>query len=114
MKTNHYLLGPLLLTAIYALGKSLLSFLFSRTPGTGLYDNLQQYDVPDPTAIFDMTYFSRSPKAFCALAKDLYPGHYKPNLAHYFVRLLHEKKILLRHYTQNIDGLERSKEISEK
>ncbi|XP_053923783.1 NAD-dependent protein deacetylase sirtuin-3, mitochondrial isoform X4 [Cuculus canorus] len=38
---------------------------------------------------------------------ELYPGNYRPNYAHYFLRLLHEKGLLLRLYTQNIDGLER-------
>jgi hypothetical protein len=28
-----------------------------RTPGTGLYDNLQQYNLPNPMAIFDISYF---------------------------------------------------------
>lgn len=78
-----------------------------RTPGTGLYDNLQQYNVPSPESIFDISYFAVNPKPFFALARDLYPGKYAPNLAHYFVRLLQEKSILLRNYTQNIDGLER-------
>lgn len=78
-----------------------------RTPGTGLYDNLKHYNIPDPTSIFDITYFSRLPKPFFALARDLYPGRYQPNLAHLFVRLLQDKKVLLRNYTQNIDGLER-------
>ena len=79
-----------------------------RSPGTGLYDNLQQYKIPDPTAIFDIGYFARNPKPFFALAKELYPGNYDPNHTHYFVRLLQEKGVLLRSYTQNIDGLERS------
>lgn len=79
-----------------------------RTPGTGLYDNLQHYNIPDPTAIFDISYFSRQPKPFYALARSLYPGQYQPNAAHHFVRLLQDKNVLLRNYTQNIDGLERS------
>lgn len=41
------------------------------------------------------------------LAKELYPGNYRPNVTHYFLRLLHDKGLLLRLYTQNIDGLER-------
>ncbi|XP_067902869.1 NAD-dependent protein deacetylase sirtuin-3, mitochondrial isoform X5 [Heterodontus francisci] len=77
------------------------------SPGSGLYDNLQQYDIPYPEAIFEINYFSHNPKPFFALAKQLYPGHCKPNCAHYFVRLLHQKELLLRMYTQNIDGLER-------
>lgn len=28
-----------------------------RTPGTGLYDNLQKYNLPYPEAIFDISYF---------------------------------------------------------
>ncbi|XP_028256770.1 NAD-dependent protein deacetylase sirtuin-3-like isoform X2 [Parambassis ranga] len=78
-----------------------------RSPGSGLYDNLQQYDLPYAEAIFQIGFFHRNPKPFFALAKELCPGNYQPNLTHYFVRLLHEKGQLLRMYTQNIDGLER-------
>ncbi|XP_056134236.1 NAD-dependent protein deacetylase sirtuin-3, mitochondrial isoform X2 [Lampris incognitus] len=78
-----------------------------RSPGSGLYDNLQQYDLPYAEAIFEIDFFHHNPKPFFALAKELYPGNYQPNLAHYFVRLLHDKGQLLRMYTQNIDGLER-------
>ena len=28
-----------------------------RSPGTGLYDNLQKYDLPTPQAIFEIGYF---------------------------------------------------------
>ncbi|XP_062405300.1 NAD-dependent protein deacetylase sirtuin-3, mitochondrial isoform X2 [Sardina pilchardus] len=79
-----------------------------RSPGSGLYDNLQQYNLPYAEAIFEINYFHHNPKPFFALAKELYPGNYRPNLTHYFVRLLHDKGQLLRMYTQNIDGLERS------
>lgn len=79
-----------------------------RTPGTGLYANLQQYRIPTPESIFDLDYFHHDPKPFFALAKELYPsGKYRPCHPHYFVRLLHQKGLLLRMYTQNIDGLER-------
>lgn len=66
-----------------------------------------KYDLPYPTAIFEVDYFLRTPKPFFALAKELYPGTFKPTPCHYFIRLLHEKGLLLRHYTQNIDTLER-------
>ncbi|XP_031704544.1 NAD-dependent protein deacetylase sirtuin-3, mitochondrial [Anarrhichthys ocellatus] len=78
-----------------------------RSPGSGLYDNLQQYDLPYAEAIFELSFFHQNPNPFFALAKELYPGNYRPNLTHYFVRLLHKKSQLLRMYTQNIDGLER-------
>ncbi|XP_040826563.1 NAD-dependent protein deacetylase sirtuin-3, mitochondrial isoform X2 [Ochotona curzoniae] len=43
--------------------------------------------------------------------QELYPGNYRPNVTHYFLRLLHDKGLLLRLYTQNIDGLERASGI---
>ncbi|NXF89613.1 SIR3 deacetylase, partial [Eubucco bourcierii] len=78
-----------------------------RSPGSGLYSNLAQYNIPYPEAIFELMYFFANPKPFFTLAKELYPGNYRPNYAHYFLRLLHDKGLLLRLYTQNIDGLER-------
>ena len=33
-----------------------------RTPGTGLYDNLQKYNLPEPTAVFDIRWGSRRKK----------------------------------------------------
>ncbi|XP_076121816.1 NAD-dependent protein deacetylase sirtuin-3 [Alosa pseudoharengus] len=78
-----------------------------RTPGTGLYANLEKYDIPYPEAIFNIDYFSNDPRPFFSLAKELYPGHHRPNYVHYFLHMLHQKGLLLRLYTQNIDGLER-------
>ncbi|KDR18595.1 NAD-dependent protein deacetylase sirtuin-3, mitochondrial-like [Zootermopsis nevadensis] len=85
-----------------------------RSPGTGLYYNLKQYNLPYPEAIFDLVYFEKDPRPFLTLAKELYPGgKYQPNLGHHFVHLLHKKGKLLRMYTQNIDGLERLSGIPE-
>ncbi|XP_008310223.1 NAD-dependent protein deacetylase sirtuin-3 [Cynoglossus semilaevis] len=78
-----------------------------RTPGTGLYDNLQKYNLPYPEAIFNIDYFSDNPQPFFSLAKALFPGGHRPNYVHYFIRMLHHKGLLLRMYTQNIDGLEK-------
>ncbi|XP_034385375.1 LOW QUALITY PROTEIN: NAD-dependent protein deacetylase sirtuin-3, mitochondrial [Cyclopterus lumpus] len=78
-----------------------------RSPGSGLYDNLQQYHLPYAEAVFELSFFHQNPRPFFALARELYPGRYRPNPTHYFVRLLHQKRQLLRMYTQNIDGLER-------
>ncbi|KAH3765547.1 NAD-dependent protein deacetylase sirtuin-2 [Pelomyxa schiedti] len=77
-----------------------------RTPGSGLYSNLQKYNLPDPQAIFDIRYFRQNPAPFFALAKEMYPSKFKPTLTHHFIRLLCEKKVLLRNFTQNIDTLE--------
>ncbi|XP_040894306.1 NAD-dependent protein deacetylase sirtuin-3 [Toxotes jaculatrix] len=78
-----------------------------RTPGTGLYANLEKYNIPYPEAIFNTDYFSNDPQPFFSLAKALYPGSHRPNYIHYFIRMLHHKGLLLRMYTQNIDGLEK-------
>lgn len=31
-----------------------------RSPGTGLYDNLQKYDLPHPQAVFEINFFQVS------------------------------------------------------
>lgn len=53
------------------------------------------------------SFFRTNPKPFYTLAKGLYPENFQPTTAHYFIRLLSDKGILLRNYTQNIDMLER-------
>jgi NAD-dependent SIR2 family protein deacetylase len=80
-----------------------------RTPGSGLYDHLQDYDLPYPEAIFDLDYFRKSPHAFNKLATSIWPGQAggpKPTRTHAFLRLLRDAGVLKRIYTQNIDGLE--------
>lgn len=77
-----------------------------RSPGTGLYDNLQQYGLPFAEAIFDLDFFKSNPWPFYTLCKELWPGQYKPTVAHSFISLLHQKGILRRCFTQNIDSLE--------
>jgi len=84
-----------------------------RSPGTGLYHNLKEYKLPDPSAIFHQDYFRQSPEAFTKLAKELWPTNFHPTPAHCFVRLLQDKGLLHRHYTQNVDGLDRTVGISD-
>ncbi|XP_038129113.1 NAD-dependent protein deacetylase sirtuin-2 [Cyprinodon tularosa] len=78
-----------------------------RSPDTGLYANLQKYNLPYPEAIFQIDYFKKHPEPFFALAKELYPGQFKPTICHYFMKMLKDKGLLRRCYTQNIDTLER-------
>eukprot|EP00088_Acartia_fossae_P020658 TRINITY_DN2219_c0_g1_i1.p1 TRINITY_DN2219_c0_g1~~TRINITY_DN2219_c0_g1_i1.p1 ORF type:complete len:374 (-),score=70.36 TRINITY_DN2219_c0_g1_i1:297-1418(-) len=78
-----------------------------RSPTSGIYSNLGKFNLPSPMAIFDIRYFKENPKPFFVLAKELYPKSFNPTPCHYFIRMLHEKGLLLRHYTQNIDMLER-------
>lgn len=64
--------------------------------------------MQSPQDIFTLSYFEENPEPFFKLSKELIPdkSKYAPSITHYFIRLLAEKGLLLRHYTQNIDGLE--------
>jgi len=77
-----------------------------RTPGTGLYYNLQKYHLDDPQKVFSLEHFNIDPMPFYEVARGIYPGEFHPTLTHYFIRLLHEHGLLLRDFTQNIDTLE--------
>ncbi|XRB14394.1 Sir2 histone deacetylase Hst2 [Pseudoscourfieldia marina] len=77
-----------------------------RTPGTGLYDNLQEYNLPFAEAIFDLQFYRQNAEPFNRLARELYPGGVKPTAMHRFVSLLDEHQLLTRCFTQNIDSLE--------
>uniref|UniRef100_A0A7M5X5M1 Deacetylase sirtuin-type domain-containing protein n=1 Tax=Clytia hemisphaerica TaxID=252671 RepID=A0A7M5X5M1_9CNID len=77
-----------------------------RSEGTGLYDNIEDYELTTPTDVFDLRFFNHNPRPFFRLAKSLYPGNFAPNKVHYFLKLLSVKDKLRRIYTQNIDTLE--------
>ena len=77
-----------------------------RSPKTGLYNRLAEYKLPHPQAVFEIDFFKRNPHPFYCLAKELFPGNYAPTPTHHFIRLLHDKGLLVRCYTQNIDSLE--------
>ena len=78
-----------------------------RSPDTGLYANLARLNLPFAEAVFDISYFRHNPHPFYALAHELYPGRYRPTITHAFLRLLYDKNLLLKLFTQNIDCLER-------
>ena len=81
-----------------------------RTPGTGLYDRLGKHDLPMPEAVFDLGYYTQvTPVPFVEVCRSIWPGQDngpEPTPAHRFLKLLDEKHLLRRVYTQNIDGLE--------
>lgn len=85
-----------------------------RSPKTGLYHNLSRLKLPYAEAVFDVEYFAKNPKPFYTLAKELYPGNFKPSPFHHLIKLFETKQRLQRVYTQNIDTLEREAEVSDK
>jgi NAD-dependent deacetylase sirtuin 2 len=78
-----------------------------RTPGTGLYYQLSEYNLPFPEAIFEINYLQRNPQPFYQFMKSIIPGEYKPTPSHHFMKLIQDKNLLGSIWTQNIDGLER-------
>ena len=84
-----------------------------RSPNTGLYANLARLDLPFPEAVFDISFFRNNPLPFYTLAHELYPGKYRPTISHSFVRLLSDKGLLLKLFTQNIDCLDREAGLPE-
>lgn len=83
-----------------------------RTPGSGLYDNLQKYNLSAPEEMFSIQYFHENPAPFYDLARSLLPSNFNPTPTHYFIKLLEKKGLLKRCYSQNIDTLERRAEVS--
>eukprot|EP01084_Bolivina_argentea_P145564 255111_1 len=69
-----------------------------RSPKTGLYHNLQKYNLDNPQDIFTLSYFYKNPAPFFALSKELVgtDKEYTPSITHYFIRLLNDKGLLLR------------------
>lgn len=80
----------------------------------GLYERLRDDfpDLPDPTAMFDLSYFKSNPQPFFKFAREIFPGQFEPSISHYFIKMLEKQNKLLRNYTQNIDDLERSAGIN--
>ncbi|EAQ89546.1 hypothetical protein CHGG_06165 [Chaetomium globosum CBS 148.51] len=80
-----------------------------RSPTTGLYANLSALNLPEPEAVFDLSFFRQNPQPFYVLARELYPGaRYRPTISHAFLALLARRGLLHMLFTQNIDCLERA------
>lgn len=78
-----------------------------------MYANLARLNLPYAEAVFDISYFRQHPEPFYALAHELYPGKFRPTISHSFIRLLSDKGLLLKLFTQNIDCLEREAGVPE-
>ena len=78
-----------------------------RSPKTGLYDNLKEYNLPYPEAIFNIDFFKSQPEPFYKLANEfLNMSKYNPTPTHHFCKMLENKGILSYSLSQNIDNLE--------
>ena len=77
-----------------------------RSPGTGVYDNLKEYNLPHPEALFTIDYFLENPEPFYRFAQNFDLTKFNATPTHYFIKLLQDKGLLWRNTTQNIDNLE--------
>jgi len=77
-----------------------------KTPGSGIYSNLAKYNLSRPELLYTISYFKKHPEAFYDHAQEVLAKKYLPTKTHYFIRLLQDKGLLVRAYTQNMDGLE--------
>ena len=62
-----------------------------RSPGTGLYDNLKEYNLPRPEAIFSLDFFIDNPEPFYKFAQNFDLTRYEATPTHYFIKLLQDK-----------------------
>uniref|UniRef100_M4BVU7 Deacetylase sirtuin-type domain-containing protein n=1 Tax=Hyaloperonospora arabidopsidis (strain Emoy2) TaxID=559515 RepID=M4BVU7_HYAAE len=74
----------------------------------GIYAMARKMDVvlPEPECLFQIDYFRDDPAPFFEVVRTAFANSPKPSPTHWFLKLLQDKKKLLRVYTQNIDGLE--------
>ena len=76
-----------------------------RSPKTGLYSQLEKYNLPRPEAVFQIGFFEQNPYPFMKLAKEYLSGEFEPTPGHRFIKKFQDEKILQKCMTQNIDDL---------
>lgn len=72
----------------------------------GIYSRLEKYHLSDPQELFDIHLFRQDPSIFYDFCKELVPEDRGYSATHAFIRVLQDRGILLRQYTQNIDDIE--------
>ncbi|MCX7698578.1 MAG: NAD-dependent deacylase [Candidatus Goldbacteria bacterium] len=55
--------------------------------------------------VFNIDYFNEHPQMFFDFLREILAKEYQPNIAHYFLKFLEDRKKLKAIITQNIDGL---------
>ena len=65
LKTNQYKKIMVMTGAGISVSAGIPDF---RSPGTGIYDNLAEYNLPTPEAIFAIDYFLKNPAPFYKFA----------------------------------------------
>ena len=72
----------------------------------GLYNLIKQnYDLPFPEAIFDLSFFMENPEPFFQIARDMFSQYASPTKCHEFIAGLEENGKISIVVTQNSDML---------
>ena len=78
-----------------------------RSPKTGIYDNLKEYELPKPESIFTVDFFRKKPEAFYKLAQSFLDlSKYDATPSHHFAKMVYDQGVVSHYLTQNIDNLE--------
>ncbi len=59
-----------------------------RSPGSGIYANLQKYNLKKPEDLFTLSFFLENPKVFYEFSKEFELEAYQPTPTHFFIKLL--------------------------
>uniref|UniRef100_A0A7S0FCQ5 Deacetylase sirtuin-type domain-containing protein n=1 Tax=Pyrodinium bahamense TaxID=73915 RepID=A0A7S0FCQ5_9DINO len=83
-----------------------------RSPG-GLYDSMRKQGFTVPEMVFTCDFMQEHPKVWYGVMQKIRTEGVDPTPTHCFIRMLQDKGMLSRCYTQNIDCLERKVGIEE-
>lgn len=59
-----------------------------RSPGSGIYANLQKYKLTRPEDLFTLSFFLDNPKVFYEFSREFELDGYHPTPTHFFIKLL--------------------------
>ena len=84
----------------------------------GFYDQLEpeKYGLNSAEDVYSIDQFRTDPMPFLRIERDyggFYGGRFHPTLAHKFIAQLEQRKLLIRTFTQNVDGLESAAGVSD-
>ena len=67
-----------------------------RSPDTGIYANLTEYNLPSAESLFDLQYFKTNPAPFYKFSQNFDLSKFNPTPAHYFIKKLSDRGLLFR------------------
>ena len=70
-----------------------------RSPKTGIYANLDEYNLPTPETLFSIDYFKEKPEAWYKISKSFDLDGFDPTPTHFFIKLLQDKDMLWKNMT---------------